>query len=765
MEKAEKKPILRLENIGKIYHDNGNVSVGIRKVNASFNMGEFVIITGASGSGKSTLLNVLSGMTTYEEGTMYINGEDTGYFGPKDYEEYRRKYVSYIFQNYNIIDSYSVYENIALALTARGMEKEKIKPIVMDIIKKVGLENRVKNRVSKLSGGEKQRVAIARALVSDAPILVCDEITGNLDHKTGVEIISLLRSLSKEKLVLMVTHDPDEVMKYATRIVKINDGSIIEDKTLVQYNEVENVKLKQSEEIKSKDMFNLALKNLHNTPKRSFFITLILLLSVILIGFSVATASSASNTNLGYNWNSSSLRTFPERVLVKKNDSSVITTDDIDKFNALDGIKKIYQNDTILDYSISGSTYDNASDWDEDNYSMYGYIDSISSIESKDISIGEIADQDNEIVIKTAPGSAYDIIKNNVGQNIMMEFGDLEGTFKINGFILDDLVEKDVIYFSDNIINNCIDLFSIQQNINYSLKLTANNDTSQYTDISLFLINNSLSDDSIDLIFNNAKYDWDELEGDDPSDYTYTNPDNIVLTNYYLDNPMTFSTNSVTFTEDTDSLNFSAYGFSSDIFKYDYNRIGGAIGIVNQDTYDTLIPKSNTQVSIIASSAKSAKNIAEELSSNGYVAIVAYEEEANSFNLENVLVSTLIYLFSILLMFFIYLIASLSLKNIIYSQKHDFLVMRSLGINIKEVKKQIYYEIFFIGSILLIVFTTAVIVLHQFYFSSSNFLKTFSEMTTLDVFFTWILILCLMFFLARKFSKNIFMSNIASKEK
>ena len=237
--------ILRLENVSKFYKTANNVALGIRKVNVSFKMGEFVIITGASGSGKSTLLNVLSGMTSYEEGTMYINGEDSSYFGHNEYEKYRKDYIACIFQNYNIIDSYSVYENIELALIARGVKKEERKPLILDVAKKVGIDHRLKNKVTKLSGGEKQRTAIARALVSDAPILVCDEITGNLDHDTSIEIIKLLHSLSKDKLVLMVTHDPEEVMQYATRVISMYDGSIQNDKVLKLkiHNQSKRVKL------------------------------------------------------------------------------------------------------------------------------------------------------------------------------------------------------------------------------------------------------------------------------------------------------------------------------------------------------------------------------------------------------------------------------------------------------------------------------------------------------------------------------------------
>lgn len=221
--------LLRLEDVTKYYTSTNGVGLGLHKVNLSFNLGEFVVITGSSGSGKTTLLNVITGMDTYEEGSIFVKGEDTTYFGAADYENYRREYVSFIFQNYNLIDSFTAYQNVELALTSRGIPQEERKKQVVDILEKVGLGHRIHHRITKLSGGEKQRVSIARALCSDAPIIACDEITGNLDMATSIEIIQLLKKLSKGKLVLLVSHDINEAIDYATRVVIMHDGSVDKD--------------------------------------------------------------------------------------------------------------------------------------------------------------------------------------------------------------------------------------------------------------------------------------------------------------------------------------------------------------------------------------------------------------------------------------------------------------------------------------------------------------------------------------------------------
>ena len=223
--------LLTLKDIGKIYVSEGSVAVGIRGVNLSFDRGEFVAVTGKSGSGKSTLLNVISGMDTYEEGELMIEGESTSHYLQPEWEEYRGKYISFIFQDYNIIDSFTVLENVELALLHIDDKRERRKR-ALELIARVGLSSHVKHKGSKLSGGQKQRTVIARALAKDSPIILADEPTGNLDSATSKEIIELLREVSRDKLLIVVTHNFDEVEDYATRHVRVFDGAIESDHVL-----------------------------------------------------------------------------------------------------------------------------------------------------------------------------------------------------------------------------------------------------------------------------------------------------------------------------------------------------------------------------------------------------------------------------------------------------------------------------------------------------------------------------------------------------
>ena len=219
--------MLELKNVSKYYYNKGIITSGFVKVNLKLDMGEFVAITGESGSGKSTLLNVISGLISYEEGEMYINGNETSYYTEKDYENYRKKYVGNIFQSFNLVNSYTVFQNIELVFLLNGYKRREVKKRVLELIDQVELTKYKNRKVSKLSGGQKQRVAIARALAQDTPIILADEPTGNLDKRSSEKVLELLHDISKDKLVIVVTHNYDQIEQYVTRKITMHDGRII----------------------------------------------------------------------------------------------------------------------------------------------------------------------------------------------------------------------------------------------------------------------------------------------------------------------------------------------------------------------------------------------------------------------------------------------------------------------------------------------------------------------------------------------------------
>ena len=206
----EKKPTIELQNISKSYYSETAVTQALRKVNLSFRIGEFVAITGESGSGKSTLLNIIGGMDSFDEGEMYINGEPTFQYDDLDWEDYRRTKIGYVFQDYSLIGHYSVLDNVMSALVIMGAEQEAAREMARKYLEQVGLEKYENHRATELSSGQKQRLSIARALAKNTDIIVADEPTGNLDSETGNQIISLLKELSADHLVIMVTHNYDQ---------------------------------------------------------------------------------------------------------------------------------------------------------------------------------------------------------------------------------------------------------------------------------------------------------------------------------------------------------------------------------------------------------------------------------------------------------------------------------------------------------------------------------------------------------------------------
>ena len=223
--------LLRLKNIGKIYDSNDILTIGIRGVTLDFDYNEFVTIEGESGSGKSTLLNVIAANDSYEEGELYFNGAETSHYSETDWEKYREKNIAMVFQDFNIIENLTVLENVELALL-RIENKAKRRKIAEGLIEKVGLVAQKNRKGSKLSGGEKQRTVIARALAKDSPIILADEPTGNLDVKASKEVAALLKAVSKNKLVIVVTHNPEFFVEYTTRRVTIFDGSVKEDNVI-----------------------------------------------------------------------------------------------------------------------------------------------------------------------------------------------------------------------------------------------------------------------------------------------------------------------------------------------------------------------------------------------------------------------------------------------------------------------------------------------------------------------------------------------------
>lgn len=221
--------MLELKNIVKTYITGDSQQQALKNVSVTFRENEFVSILGQSGSGKTTMLNIIGGLDQYTSGDLIINGVSTKQYKSSDWDLYRNKSVGFIFQSYNLIPHQTILANVELALTLTGVSKKERRERAKDVLKKVGLEKHLHKKPNQLSGGQMQRVAIARALINNPDILLADEPTGALDSETSIQIMELLKEIAKEKLVIMVTHNPELAEQYSTRIIRLLDGIIQDD--------------------------------------------------------------------------------------------------------------------------------------------------------------------------------------------------------------------------------------------------------------------------------------------------------------------------------------------------------------------------------------------------------------------------------------------------------------------------------------------------------------------------------------------------------
>ena len=297
--------MLELNDIKKDYQVAGGAVHALRGVSIKFRRNEFVSILGASGCGKTTLLNIIGGLDKYTSGDLLIEGVSTKKFTDRDWDTYRNHSIGFIFQSYHLIPHQTILQNVELALTISGVSKEERRRRAIEALEKVGLSDKLHNRPNQLSGGQAQRVAIARALINDPEIVLADEPTGALDSKTSVQIMELLKEISRERLVIMVTHNPELAEQYSTRIIRLLDGVVTDDSmpyngedaaqsSKAQLNEPAertNKGRKKRTSMSFAMAFVLSLKNLLSKIKRTAMVSVAG--SIGIIGVSMVLAISA----------------------------------------------------------------------------------------------------------------------------------------------------------------------------------------------------------------------------------------------------------------------------------------------------------------------------------------------------------------------------------------------------------------------------------------------------------------------------------------
>ena len=407
--------MLKLKNIKKNYKtDFGDVEA-LKGITLNFRKSEFVSILGPSGCGKTTLLNIIGGLDRYTSGDLLINGKSTEDFNDRDWDNYRNHSVGFVFQSYNLIPHLTVFENVELALTLSGVKKEKRNKMVKDALEKVGIADKLKVKPNQLSGGQMQRVAIARALVNNPEILLADEPTGALDTKTSIQVLDLLKEIAKERLVIMVTHNPDLAKTYSTRIISLLDGNVISDS-----NPYEGAKESKQEKVEKKKKtsmsfltaLSLSLKNLLTKKGRTFLVAFAG--SIGIIGIATILAISSGFKKYIKNVEEDTLSTYPLTIYEKETNMSssleMIMGKNNNKENRNDG--KIYSNNIFFELMssvISGTHTNNLEAFDaylRENEELLGKY--VSSIERHYGITVDVYANDLNNIFKVNPSSVFD---------------------------------------------------------------------------------------------------------------------------------------------------------------------------------------------------------------------------------------------------------------------------------------------------------------------------------------------------------------------
>lgn len=316
--------MIELKNIKKVYTTGGLSQRALDGIDIAFRNNEFVSILGQSGSGKTTLLNIVGGLDQADEGELIINGNSTKDFKDRDWDSYRNNSIGFVFQSYNLISHQSILSNVELALTLSGVSKRERQERAKEALDKVGLIDHINKRPGQLSGGQMQRVAIARALVNDPDILLADEPTGALDSETSVQIMDLLKEIAHDRLVVIVTHNPELAEKYSTRIVELKDGKIISDSKPFKVEEAESKSSLEMKKTKMSYFTALALSLNNLMTKKGRTILTAFAGSIGIIGIALILSLSNGVNDYIYNVQEDTLSSFPLTIEERAQDLSKV---------------------------------------------------------------------------------------------------------------------------------------------------------------------------------------------------------------------------------------------------------------------------------------------------------------------------------------------------------------------------------------------------------------------------------------------------------
>ena len=729
------KSIIKLKNVSKFYYSKGVIASGFSRINLEFKIGEFVAITGESGSGKSTLLNVISGLDSYEEGEMYINGEETSHYTEEDFEDYRRKYIGNIFQSFNLVNSYTVYQNIELVMLLNGAKKKEVKDKVLELIRKVDLYKFRNTKVSKLSGGQKQRVAIARALAKDTPIIIADEPTGNLDSRSSKSILKLLSEIAKDKLVIVVTHNYEDVEEYVTRKIKMHDGKVLEDKKIRDYKEVSNIKENNYKDISFLSKIRLGIRNTFNVLPKFLLVLLVYLFVVTSLMSEYASFREEEHLESISGYNGYFLDNDEDRIVLKKNDGTSFSEEDYNDILKIDNVDYVMKNDLLLDTMINIS---------DNDYYLSTRVNSIDNFRGK-IDIGKMPDEESEVVIA---GSKNDYYIGYMANEILdrelyltdMYTGEMDKSnpIKIVGISYTDSKG----YYSDDVIyvNN-----SIMESLTYEVNQV-------YSKIKVLFQNKYYDSSNYDNNFRIIpKRNIDEGNAYISSDLNYLCKNyNCIGTDISIDAENIYYKESINLKV---NKTYDKKNIESLTGIKDYESISGVIFISSTD-YNKLYSKGNFQSSVFVKNVHNIDNTIKLLNDRGYSTLKITDALVKLDALAAIRIFKTIV--TVILAVVLFFISYFVIKVILKSRNIYFTTIRMLGSSKKVSRQILIIELINDANIAYLLFGVFLL-LNYFGVINISFAHTIIEyMKGNDYVLLYLVLVMMSYLISNRFARKIF---------
>lgn len=735
--------MLKLKNVSKFYYSKGVIASGFSKVNLELNMGEFVVITGESGSGKSTLLNVLSGLDTYEEGEMYINGQETSHYNEADFEEYRRKYVGNIFQNFNLINSYTVYQNVELALLLNGEKKDEVKAKVNDIIEKVGLSDFSRTKCSKLSGGQKQRVAIARALAKETPIIVADEPTGNLDTDSAAEIIKLLSEIAKDKLVIIVTHNLEQVEHHATRLIKMHDGKILEDKVISNPALEEKDFSREYKDITVGNRIRIGCRNAFNIPTKFVLIFAVFFLIASSVAATYSSFQLTEYNESVYGWNEFFNDTSDSRIVINKPDRSAMTEDDFTKLKSLENVKTLVKDDTFVDYTQSMTDKEM---W----YYFYGNFADISQFDGE-LTYGRMPQAEDEIILY-ANSEDYDV-KNN-SQDILNKDFYLE-IYDYNGELQSEKPLKIVGIATYNNSNDWKTKFYVGDELLQYIGERAAESRSTITvkfggkDVLSVSGESNFSVTPNDNVPKGKAYVSAEFNDYTESGYCIGKTLSLECKDMYRVDSM-----DVTIDATYTKWNFETLTGET----YDENRDG--VIYVNSEDYASLINGGLFQSTVYVEDVQLLDNTVKEIQDLGFNTL-AMRDALNKEGAEMIQLISMMKTFTIMaLIVALFFISYFIIKIVLKSRNAYYTTIRTLGGSRKISKQMLDIELFTIATLAYCLFMVVIAMVNMGVISSKTLTSMIKYLNPENYAMIYVIAMGLAYLISTRFAKNLFKNSV-----